>query len=158
MSDKCVGGDPFQSAINAASHAIAWDRDPIEAMAKASRDYAAGLSEPAEADGGAERCRRCGHENAAWCAPSPLWNAVMRSGCINGEPEFGDLVCAACFMELAVAKGIATLFRVTAERVNVPLQTETPSGRRWDDERQLWADMPAEAAGPALAPINGDGR
>lgn len=62
----------------------------------------------------------------------------MRGGCIDGEPEFGDMVCAACFMVLAEERGIASRFRVTPEVVNVPLQTITPSGRTWDGCRWLW--------------------
>ncbi|WP_158010782.1 hypothetical protein [Tardibacter chloracetimidivorans] len=87
-----------------------------------------------------EQCTRCGHENAIWVAHSPLWNAVMRGGCINGEPEFNDMVCSACFMELAEAKGLATKFRVTAEEINTPLQMTTPSGRVWDDKKWLWVE------------------
>lgn len=87
---------------------------------------------------GAEQCRRCGHANPSWFAPSPLWNAVMRGGSINGEPEFSDMVCAACFIELANDRDIAHGFRVTAEVVNVELETTTPSGRVWDSERFLW--------------------
>ena len=32
------------------------------------------------------------------------------------------------------------LFRVVADNVKVPLQTITPSGRVWDDKRQLWIE------------------
>ena len=88
----------------------------------------------------AERCQRCNGENPAWSASSPLWNAVMRGGSIEGDPIFGDMVCATCFMVLAEEKGIAGLFRVTADIVNVELETVTPSGRVWSDERQLWLD------------------
>lgn len=85
-----------------------------------------------------EHCHRCGRDCPVWVAPSPLWNAVIRGGSIDGEPEFGDMVCAACFMDLAEEKGIANQFRVTADKVNVPLETTTPSGRVWDDETWLW--------------------
>jgi hypothetical protein len=88
----------------------------------------------------AEICQRCGHQNAIWFAPSPLWNAVMRGGCINGEPLHGDMVCAACFMVLAVESGVASVFRVTADVINVPLQTATPSGRVWDEQAWLWRE------------------
>lgn len=88
----------------------------------------------------AEQCRCCGHKNATWFAPSPLWNAVMRGGCIDGEQLFDDMVCAACFMVLATEKGIAAIFRVEAVLVNAPLQTTTPSGRVWSDSRGLWID------------------
>ena len=87
---------------------------------------------------GPEECRRCGADNSAWNAPSPLWNAVMRGGSINGDPLFDDMVCATCFMNLAEERGIAAIWRVDAERVNVPLETVTPSGRVWDPEQRLW--------------------
>jgi hypothetical protein len=66
----------------------------------------------------------------------------MRGGCINGESLFNDMVCAACFMALAEASGVATMFRVTADQVHVPLQTVTPSGRVWDDQKWLWHSSP----------------
>lgn len=91
-------------------------------------------------DTGSEACRRCGGENPPWSAPSPLWNAVMRRGSINGPPEFNDLVCATCFTVLAEEKGIASQFRVTAENVNVELETVTPSNRIWDEDRNLWIE------------------
>lgn len=98
----------------------------------------------------AERCRRCGHENPSWSAPSPLWNAVVRGGCIDGNPEFGDMLCAGCFMSLAEDRGLANNFRVTAEVVNVPLQITTPSGRIWNDEKRLW-ELPRTESTEAVA-------
>lgn len=85
-----------------------------------------------------EDCHRCGRGNTVWGAPSPLWNAVMRGGSIAGEPKYGDLVCATCFMALAEEAGVASHFKVFAERVNVELETVTPSGRVWNEDRQLW--------------------
>jgi len=85
-----------------------------------------------------ECCKRCGGDNAVWSAQSPLWNAVVRGGSISGESKYDDMVCATCFMQLAEEQGIATRFRVTAEEVNVELETTTPSGRIWDEERFLW--------------------
>lgn len=64
----------------------------------------------------------------------------MRGGTIDGQPLFGDMVCATCFMVLAEEQGIATLWRINAERVNVPLETVTPSGRVWDATGWLWID------------------
>lgn len=92
----------------------------------------------------AEDCKRCGRGNTLWFAPSPLWNAVMRGGSIDGEPLYNDLVCATCFMEIAEEKGIADGFKVFAKRVHVELETTTPTGRVWDEERQLWSDAPAK--------------
>jgi hypothetical protein len=89
---------------------------------------------------GFEHCKRCGRGNTVWSAPSPLWNAVMRGGSINGDPIHGDMVCATCFMALAEEAGIASHFRVFAEQVNIELETVTPSGRVWDEDRQLWTD------------------
>ena len=109
------------------------------------------LDHPQEPQGGGEDCKRCGRGNVVWFAPSPLWNAVMRGGSIDGEPEFSDLVCASCFMQLAEEQGIATRFRVFAEEVNVELETTTPSGRVWDDERWLWVE-PSSGAGVPSEP------
>ena len=91
-------------------------------------------------EGGFEHCKRCGRGNTLWFAPSPLWNAVMRGGSINGTPIYDDLVCATCFMTLAEERGIADGFKVYAKRVHVELETVTPSGRVWDEERGLWTD------------------
>lgn len=87
-------------------------------------------------------CRRCGGRNIAWSAPSPLWNAVMRGGSINGPWQWDEIVCPICFAELAEAAGIANVWRLTARFVHVELETVTPSGRVWDDETQLWLDSP----------------
>jgi hypothetical protein len=88
-----------------------------------------------------ERCNRRGRDYRMWSAPSPLWNAVMRGGCINGPWEYGEMICANCFMEIAEDRGIANTFRVSADNVKVPLQTVTPSGRVWDDRRGLWIEQ-----------------
>lgn len=85
-------------------------------------------------------CARCGGPNITWCAPSPLWNAVMRGGSINGEDEFDGIVCPICFAHLADERGIAAVWRFYAEDVRVELETVTPSGRQWDDRRWLWMD------------------
>jgi hypothetical protein len=90
---------------------------------------------------GFEHCNRCKRGNAVWSASSPLWNAVMRGGSINGDPRFNDLVCATCFMELAEEMGIASHFRVTAEQVNAELETTTPSGRTWDEDMFMWREL-----------------
>lgn len=87
-----------------------------------------------------EACRRCGSHNPPWSAASPLWNAVMRGGSIAGKDDRGGIVCATCFMVLAEERGIANLFRVTAEVVNVELETVTPDGRVWDEQRFLWVE------------------
>ena len=62
----------------------------------------------------------------------------MRGGCINGPWEFGELICANCFMDLAEERGIAFMWEVSASGVRVPLQTVTPSGRVWNEEARLW--------------------
>jgi uncharacterized protein YfdQ (DUF2303 family) len=89
---------------------------------------------------GGEDCKRCGRGNAVWSAASPLWNAVIRGGSIDGDSQYDDMVCATCFMQLAEEQGIATKFRVTAEEASVELETTTPSGRVWDEQRFLWVD------------------
>ncbi|GAA0738601.1 hypothetical protein Drose_04375 [Dactylosporangium roseum] len=85
-------------------------------------------------------CHRCGGPNIAWSAPSPLWNSVMRGGSINGEEEFDGIVCPPCFARLAEERGIAELWRFSAGRVHVELETVTPSGRTWDDATWLWRE------------------
>lgn len=91
--------------------------------------------------GDPEHCHRCGAHNPCWHAPSPLWNAIMRGGSIDGDPIFGDMVCATCFTALAEERGLASIWRLTADVVNVPLETVTPSGRVWDDRQGLWIDQ-----------------
>jgi len=76
-------------------------------------------------------CELCGRSYRVWAAASPLWNAVVRGGSINGDEEHAYL-CADCFMGLAEDRGIASLFQVRAEQT-IPLETVTPSGRVWDD-------------------------
>ncbi|WP_155738154.1 hypothetical protein [Sphingobium yanoikuyae] len=92
----------------------------------------------------AERCRCCGHENMSWYAPSPLWNAVMRGGDINGDPIYEDIVCAACFISIASKSGIASDFRVFAKNIHSAVKTRTPEGRIWDDKEWLWVDPTAQ--------------
>jgi len=92
-------------------------------------------------------CGRCGGPNRPWAAPSPLWNEVMRGGDINGAETCG-IICPTCFMVLAEEQGVAELWRLTAERIHVALQTVTPSGRVWDDQTFRW--VAAEEADPEL--------
>lgn len=89
-------------------------------------------------------CHRCGGPNIIWSAPSPLWNQVMRGGDINGTEIHDGIVCPNCFAVLAEQAGIADLWRLSAKRVHVPLQTVTPSGRVWDEQRQQWVDPQPE--------------
>jgi hypothetical protein len=98
-------------------------------------------------------CRRCGGPNITWSAPSPLWNAVMRGGDINADDDFGGIVCPVCFGQLAQERGVASMWRLDAEHVQVKLPTVTPSGRVWDPQRWLWRAPDAstdEAAGEPL--------
>lgn len=83
-------------------------------------------------------CRRCGVLNPDWYAPSPLWNAVMRGGSIDGAWEYDELICPTCFCILANERGVAVRFRVDAPDVLVDLETVTPSGRIWNPRTQLW--------------------
>jgi hypothetical protein len=91
-----------------------------------------------------ETCRRCGGPNVSWSAPSPLWNAVMRGGSIDGPWEFDELICPTCFCILAEERGVALGWRVDADEVRVPLAFVTPSGRRWDPDLWLWVDDTTE--------------
>jgi hypothetical protein len=88
-----------------------------------------------------EYCHRCNGPNVSWSAPSPLWNAVMRGGSINGPQEFDEIICPTCFFVLADDRGVATGFRVDAQAL-VPFQTVTPSGRRWNSNTLLWEEAP----------------
>lgn len=86
-------------------------------------------------------CRRCGGPNVrAWCAPSPLWNQVMRGGDINAADRFDGIVCPVCFAALAEEAGIAERWRFYAQRVKVELAKVTPSGRVWNEKTWLWVD------------------
>lgn len=101
-----------------------------------------------------DTCTRCLGPNISWAAPSPLWNQVMRGGDISGQEIHEGIVCPVCFADLAEQAGIASLWRFYAERVNVPLQTITPSGRVWNSERWMW-DEPEDVA--AYDPVPGGG-
>lgn len=108
-------------------------------------------SAPPEVSGEeSERCKRCGRACTVWSASSPLWNAVIRGGSINGEAKYNDMVCATCFMQLAEEQGIAAGFRVTADQINVELETTTPSGRIWSEDRQLWVDPAPSPPEPSV--------
>jgi hypothetical protein len=88
------------------------------------------------------RCRRCNGSNVPWVAPSPLWNLVMRGGSIDGVDLYDGIVCLSCFAELAEEHHVADLWRLTAQRVHVTLETVTPSGRRWDAQAWTWRGGP----------------
>jgi hypothetical protein len=97
-----------------------------------------------------DSCHRCGRSlGIPWVAPSPLWNAVMRGGSINNDDEFDGIVCPTCFAQLAQERGVAELWRFHAERILVPLETVTPSGRVWDEQTWMWRE-PAELAAGRL--------
>lgn len=116
------------------------------------RDQVAALS----VDHPERRCHRCGGPNVSWIAPSPLWNQVMRGGDINGDEGPNGIVCPTCFAVVAQERGVAELWRLTAERVHVPLQTVTPSGRVWDEPTWMWVDPPP-GPGDIACPTCGSG-
>lgn len=88
-----------------------------------------------------EHCNRCGKSNVIWCAPSPLWNLVMRGNRINGVPRFGDLVCISCFVALAEEMGVANgQWRLHLSPEPEGLVFNTPSGRWWDRHSWLWRE------------------
>lgn len=101
-------------------------------------------NEIAEREHPERTCARCGGPNIVWTAPSPLWNEVMRSGSINGDELHDGVVCPICFAQLAEAAGVAEIWRLNAERVHVPLETITPSGRVWDETTWLWSEPTPE--------------
>lgn len=90
-------------------------------------------------------CGRCRGPNIGWSAPSPLWNQVMRGGDINGGERFDGIVCPVCFAILAEQAGVASVWRLYAQQVNVPLAQVTPSGRVWDPALWMWVDAPVTA-------------
>lgn len=83
-------------------------------------------------------CHLCLGPNIVWCAPSPLWNEVMRGGDIDAPDLHDGIVCPVCFGTIAEKAGIAFRWRLDSPDVKVPLTTVTPSGRIWDDEEYLW--------------------
>lgn len=85
-------------------------------------------------------CHRCGGPNIVWCAPSPLWNAVMRGNDINGTDEHDGIVCPTCFAQLAEDRVGATGWRLSAGSTELALTTVTPSGRVWDAHAWQWRD------------------
>lgn len=109
---------------------------------------------PSEALG----CELCGGPHGdKWFAPSPLWNAVMRGGSINGPWVGSELVCPSCFISKAEDMGIASGWKLTAAKVNIALENTTPSGRVWDDTKDLWVDpSPAPASGALSCPRCGE--
>lgn len=88
-----------------------------------------------------ERCKRCEYDNPSWSAESPLWNYVMRGNDIDGDAQFGDMVCIRCFIELAIEAGLPDHgWRLTLDPAPEGLKYETPSGRVWDKEKFLWVE------------------
>lgn len=84
-------------------------------------------------------CNRCGGPNVSWCAPSPLWNYVMRGGTIDGDWQYGELICPMCFVALAQEKGIDVSWRVSpVAPIDLDLQTVLPDGREWNPKTWLW--------------------
>jgi hypothetical protein len=68
----------------------------------------------------------------------------MRGGSINGEEEFGGIICPSCFAVLAEQAGLGvTGWRFIPEQVLAPLETVTPSGRVWSDAEFRWIELAA---------------
>src|SRR5690349_6553643 len=98
-------------------------------------------------------CRRCNGPNIIWSAPSPLWNAVMRGGSIAGADRYGGIVCPICFAQLAQQAGVTgRLWRLTSDDVRAELETDTPSGRLWDERAWLWVEPPMPTSPEATDP------
>lgn len=131
---ELAGEDDAPEDVEATDRAIARDMATVLDWLVVARDPV----EHPEAT-----CHRCHGPNIAWSAPSPLWNAVMRGGSINGDEDHDGIVCPVCFATLAEALGIADLWMFSAKRVHVDLETVTPSGRVWDETTWLWRE-PAE--------------
>jgi len=64
----------------------------------------------------------------------------MRGGNINAPDLHGGIICPVCFAALAEEAGIAQRWMFYAEKVMVPLQTTTPSGRVWNEQIWLWEE------------------
>lgn len=62
----------------------------------------------------------------------------MRGNDINGQPIYGDMVCPNCFILCAEEAGVYVAWELTTETMPKGLIYETPSGRVWDAEQQLW--------------------
>lgn len=119
---------------------MTWEQYKAWAGPKAAAVPAAATDD--EPDHPERKCWRCLGPNVSWSAPSPLWNEVMRGGDINGAEIHNGIVCPTCFAVLAQEAKIADLWRMSAERVHVELQTVTPTGRTWDADSWLWRDAP----------------
>lgn len=114
--------------------------DQAGAQQRADDHVALGHTEQPEPAHPEAKCHLCAGPNIAWSAPSPLWNAVMRGGSINGDEIHDGIVCPVCFATLAEAAGVADLWMFSAKRVHVDLETVTPSGRTWDESTWMWRD------------------
>jgi hypothetical protein len=98
---------------------------------------------PAPDDTTEPPCQKCGHYEPDVVVPSPLWNYVMRGNDIDGPALYGDLVCARCFIGLAVEAGVEHGWRLTTTAMPEGLVYETPSGRVWDHSAWMWVEPPA---------------
>lgn len=97
-------------------------------------------------------CERCRCPNVRrWHAPSPLWNAVMRS---DGADAYG-IVCPVCFAELAEARGVTVeswCFR--PHGLDVASLWVDGDGRRWDPDQCLWVDAASEPQETPTTPLD----
>jgi hypothetical protein len=121
-----------------------WRQDPEPDAPTEVSLFADGLVHPEDF------CHRCHGPNISWHAPSPLWNKVMRGGSIDGPEKFSGIVCPLCFAVLAQEQGVARGWRLTARQVLVELETATPSGRVWNEARDMWEDPAERVAIPDL--------
>lgn len=128
--------DEVQEAADSLSYA-AGERMGLERRVEAL-ERALAYVETRETSHIEDFCHRCGGPNITWAAPSPLWNEVMRGGSINGEEDFNGIICPICFAVLAEKLGVAALWRLSAKRLLVELETVTPTGRMWDEQNWQW--------------------
>lgn len=137
--------DELSFKVNAAMMVRCWTNEDGKRFVFAD-DLRAALGYAAPDEHPERRCHRCANPFRPWVAPSPLWNQVMRGGDVNGVEIHAGIICPTCFAVLAETAGVADLWRLHAERVHVPLQTVTPSGRVWNPQRWMWEEPGAPAS------------
>lgn len=137
--------EAWRTLLDRLGNVPAYDRPEEIGLIAAVVAYRASTSgQPADDRPPESYCHCCGGPNISWSAPSPLWNAVMRGGSINGPTEFDEIICPLCFAALAIERGVAGAhWRFFANDVQAELELVTPTGRVWSSTTWLW-ETPGE--------------